>query len=380
MQVYLVGGAIRDKLLDLPVRERDWVVVGATPDEMQAAGYRPVAGDFPVFLHPQTGEEYALARREVKTGPGYRGFRVETGPGVTLEQDLARRDLTINAMAEDARGILIDPHGGRADLAAGLLRHVTPAFVEDPVRLLRLARFAAKLGCRGFRVAPPTQGLLRAMVAGGEIAYLQPQRVWQELRKALAEATPWRFFEVLQQCGALDLLFPELLQTMAAPPRHGVGSNTASQPALRRAVAAGLGVEARFASVFAPVLTDAAAGLALCQRRRVDRPCRDLLLRALNLCPVVPAAAAAPAASVAWLGSARAWQQPERLRELLAVCAVLEPSSSTAARRIALAWEVAATVTTADLAAGLPGEAIRDALAQRRAAAIQEAWQGLGAG
>lgn len=190
MEIYLVGGAVRDKLLGLPVRERDWVVVGATPQQMLDLGYKPVGKDFPVFLHPETGEEYALARTERKTGPGYTGFAFHAAPDVTLEEDLRRRDLTINAMAEDAAGNLIDPFNGREDLDAGLLRHVSSAFAEDPVRILRLARFKARFGKWGFKVAHGTHALMKRMVASGEVDALVPERVWAETLKALGEDRP----------------------------------------------------------------------------------------------------------------------------------------------------------------------------------------------
>ncbi|MCB1904166.1 MAG: rhodanese, partial [Gammaproteobacteria bacterium] len=197
MKIYLVGGAVRDRLLGLPVRDRDWVVVGATEAEMLQQGFRRADSDFPVFLHPQSGEEYALARRETKTGPGYRGFSIEAGPEITLEQDLIRRDLTINAIAEDEAGNLIDPFAGQQDLAAGVLRHVSPAFVEDPLRLLRVARFAARLGRWGFRLSHTTHGLMQRMAASEELATLRGERLWQEMKQALAEDQPWRFFQVL---------------------------------------------------------------------------------------------------------------------------------------------------------------------------------------
>jgi tRNA nucleotidyltransferase (CCA-adding enzyme) len=208
MQTYLVGGAVRDRLLKLPVGERDWVVVGATPDEMLAQGYTQVGKDFPVFLHPQSKEEYALARTERKSGHGYTGFDISADPGITLEEDLLRRDLTINAMAETTTGDLIDPYGGEEDLANGVLRHVSPAFAEDPVRILRVARFAARFAHYGFHVAHDTNTLMRNMVANGEIDYLVPERVWNELVKALATRTPVRFFDVLNGCNALQKLFP----------------------------------------------------------------------------------------------------------------------------------------------------------------------------
>ncbi|MCU7858424.1 MAG: rhodanese [Candidatus Thiodiazotropha sp. (ex Lucinoma kastoroae)] len=214
MKVYLVGGAVRDQLLDLPVVERDWVVVGATPEEMLAADFRRADSDFPVFLHPETGEEYALARTEVKTGAGYKGFQVESDPEISLEQDLLRRDLTINAMAMDERGNLIDICGGREDLDNGLLRHITTAFTEDPVRLLRMARFAAKLGRWGFRVAHETHALMKKMAASADLMSLKPERIWREMNRSFSEPQPWRFFEVLHNCGALRRLLPDVAAEM----------------------------------------------------------------------------------------------------------------------------------------------------------------------
>lgn len=220
MRTYLVGGAVRDRLLGLPVKEKDWVVVGATPQQMIELGYRPVGKDFPVFLHPETGEEYALARTERKSGHGYRGFTFHTDPGVTLEQDLVRRDLTINAMALDADDNLVDPFSGREDLDQGLLRHVSPAFREDPVRILRVARFAARFASYGFHVSHETNALMRQMVDSGEVDYLVPERVWKETSRALAEPSPERFFEVLRGCGALDRLFPEIARLFGVPQPH----------------------------------------------------------------------------------------------------------------------------------------------------------------
>lgn len=217
MQIYMVGGAVRDALLDLPVNDHDWVVVGASPEEMARAGYLPVGKDFPVFLHPSTREEYALARTERKSAPGYRGFTVHAEPGVTLEQDLARRDLTINAIAQDADGKLIDPFSGRADLDQRVLRHVTGAFREDPVRILRLARFAARF--TDFSIAPETCALMREMVACGEVDALVAERVWQELARGLMETAPSRMFEVLRDCGALAKLLPEVDRLWGVPQR-----------------------------------------------------------------------------------------------------------------------------------------------------------------
>ena len=217
MKTYLVGGAVRDRLLGLEVRERDWVVVGATAGQLLKQGYKEVGRSFPVFLHPDTQEEYALARRETKTAPGYRGFEVEFGPEVTLEEDLMRRDLTINAMAEEEDGRLVDPYGGERDVAEKVLRHVSPAFREDPVRILRVARFAARFNGLGFGIAPETMALMREMVARNEAAALVPERVWQETVRALGEDAPQRFFEVLRECGALKVIFPEIDRLWGVP-------------------------------------------------------------------------------------------------------------------------------------------------------------------
>lgn len=219
MDIYLVGGAVRDKLLGRPVVDRDWVVVGATPEEMLSTGYKAVGKDFPVFLHGDTKEEYALARTERKTGRGYHGFAFHADPGVTVEQDLERRDLTINAIAQHEDGRLVDPFGGVADIASRTLRHVSAAFVEDPVRLLRVARFAARYAPLGFRVADETMALMRRMVDDGEIDHLVPERVWAETRKALAEPSPSVFLRVLRESGALRVLFPEVDALYGVPQR-----------------------------------------------------------------------------------------------------------------------------------------------------------------
>ena len=210
MKTYLVGGAVRDNLLNYPVKEKDWVVVGATPEQMLAEGFQQVGKDFPVFLHPQTKEEYALARTERKTAPGYKGFKIHTSTDVTLEEDLLRRDLTINAMAMDEAGDIIDPYDGQKDLNDRLLRHVSPAFAEDPVRILRVARFAARYKHLGFHVAEETMQLMQSMVAEGEADALVAERVWQEMFKALSEQHPEEFISVLRKCGALKKIIPEI--------------------------------------------------------------------------------------------------------------------------------------------------------------------------
>lgn len=234
MQIYKVGGAVRDRLLGRPVTEVDWVVVGASAEQMQAKGYRPVGADFPVFLHPATGEEYALARTERKSGRGYGGFTFYASPDVTLEEDLIRRDLTINAMAEDEQGQLIDPYGGQSDLAARQLRHVSPAFAEDPLRVLRVARFAARYADLGFSVAAETQALMRQLAESGELQALTPERSWKEISRALMEPRPDVFVQVLHSCGALAELVPEIERLFDTPQADTQGFETAASEHLFR--------------------------------------------------------------------------------------------------------------------------------------------------
>jgi len=219
MKIYLVGGAVRDELLGYPFSERDWVVVGATPENMTELGYRPVGKDFPVFIHPRSGEEYALARTERKTSHGYKGFSFYTGQEVSLEEDLVRRDLTINAMAKSADGEIIDPFNGRGDLQKKVLRHVSPAFAEDPLRVLRVARFAARYHHLGFVIAPETLALMRTLSCGSELSHLTPERVWREVERALGEESPQVFFQVLRNCGALKVLMPEVDRLFGVPQR-----------------------------------------------------------------------------------------------------------------------------------------------------------------
>ena len=219
MQTYLVGGAVRDDLLGRPIKDKDWVVVGATPETLLQQGFQSVGKDFPVFLHPQTKEEYALARTERKTGAGYTGFECYFGAEVTLQEDLLRRDLTINALAQDADGNIIDPYGGQADIQNKKLRHVSDAFVEDPLRVLRVARFLARFHHLGFTVADETNQLMKTLAASGELQTLTPERVWAETEKALTEPSPWRYFEALRECNALEVVFPEVDAMFGVPQR-----------------------------------------------------------------------------------------------------------------------------------------------------------------
>ncbi|HEX9180672.1 MAG TPA: multifunctional CCA addition/repair protein [Burkholderiales bacterium] len=340
MKVYCVGGAVRDDLLGLPVKDRDYVVVGSTPEEMAERGFRPVGKDFPVFLHPETQAEYALARSERKTARGYKGFQVYTAPDVTLEQDLARRDLTINAIARDEAGNLIDPHGGAADLRAGILRHVSPAFVEDPVRVLRVARFAARFG---FRVAPETLALMREMAENGEVDALVPERVWQEFSRGLMEKAPSRMFLVLRDCGALSRILPEVERLFGVPQPeiHHPEIDTGVHVMMVVDYAAGKGWS--LAVRFAALTHDLGKGVTppeewprhkghearsvelvreLCDRIRVPADCRDLaLITARHHGEVNKALELRPATLLKVLEGADAFRRPERFEEFLQACA-----------------------------------------------------------
>ena len=339
LQIYRVGGAVRDSLLGLPVKDQDWVVVGATPEQMTARGFRPVGKDFPVFLHPETHEEYALARTERKTAPGYHGFAIHAAPDVTLEQDLSRRDFTINAIAEATNGALIDPYGGAADLRAGVLRHVSPAFAEDPVRILRGARFAARFG---FSIAPETLALMRAMVDSGEVDALVPERVWQELSRGLMEKTPSRFFTTLRECGALQRILPEVdaLFGVPQPPQYhpeidcGIHTMMVTDAAAR----ADHSLEARFAALThdlgkATTPKDILPSHhghetrsvklleGLCERLRVPGECRDLArLAARYHGDIHRARELRPDTIVRLFQSCDVWRRPERFMQILQVC------------------------------------------------------------
>jgi tRNA nucleotidyltransferase (CCA-adding enzyme) len=340
MQVYCVGGAVRDELLGRAVKDHDYVVVGATPEQMTALGYRPVGKDFPVFLHPKTQEEYALARTERKTAKGYKGFQVYAAPEVTLEQDLARRDLTINAIARDSQGNLIDPYHGVDDLKAGILRHVGPAFVEDPVRILRLARFAARFA--DFTVAEETQALMRAMVENGEVDALIPERVWQELATGLMEAKPSRMFEVLRQCGALKKILPEVdrLFGVPQPPQHHPEIDTGVHVMLvvDYAASQNFDLPVRFAALThdlgkgtTPVemlprhIGHEQRGVGLvkdvCKRLRVPNDCRDVAVITANFHgKAYRALEMRPDTVVQLLHDTDALRQPQRFEAFLLAC------------------------------------------------------------
>jgi len=305
VKVYRVGGSVRDELLGLAGSDRDFVVVGAEPGEMQRQGYKPVGADFPVFLHPETHEEYALARTERKTGPGYKGFAFHAAPDVTLEEDLRRRDLTINAMARDEAGALVDPYGGERDLRARLLRHVSDAFAEDPVRILRVARFAARF--TDFSVAPETMALMRRMVDAGEADALVAERVWQELARGLMEARPDRMVAVLSACGALGRILPEIADTAALAAR------------LQCSAASAHPLPVRFALLVLDVADDALAPLM--ERLNPPGECRDLARIAVRERSVLAAPLPDADATLTLLERADAFRRPERLDRLLEVVA-----------------------------------------------------------
>lgn len=401
MQIYQVGGSVRDELLGLPVKERDWVVVGATAEEMEALGYRRVGKDFPVFLHPQSHEEYALARTERKVGPGYKGFTVYAAPEVSLEDDLRRRDLTVNAIAKAADGTLTDPFHGRADLEARVLRHVSPAFNEDPVRILRLARFAARFAPLGFTVADETLALMAGMVAKGEVDALVPERVWAELARALGEARPSAFFDVLRACGAMARLFPEIdrLYGVPQPPQYHPEVDTGLHVMLVLERAAELSPDPKVR--FAALLHDLGKGTTppgewprhigheqrgvkliegLCRRLRAPNDFRELALltgRHHGLCH--RAEELRPATTLDLLQSLDAFRRPERFEQFLLACEAdyrgrpgYEQRPYPQATRLREAREAALSVDPAPLTArGLEGNALAEALRQARVAAIR---------
>lgn len=338
-KIYCVGGSVRDRLLGLAVQDHDWVVVGSTPEAMVAQGFQPVGKDFPVFLHPQTHEEYALARTERKTARGYQGFAVYAAPDVTLEQDLLRRDFTINAIAQDAGGKLIDPHNGVADLRAGILRHVSAAFSEDPVRILRAARFAARFG---FTIAPETLQLMRDMVDDGEVDALVAERVWQELARGLMEKKPSRFFETLRSCGALAKIIPEVdaLFGVPQPEKHHpeIDCGIHTMLVVDDAALHDYPLEVRFAALVHDLgkattpkdilprhigheLRGVDLLQAMCERLRVPADCRDLGLLAARYHGDIHRAKELRAETIIKLfRSADAWRRPERFTQLLQAC------------------------------------------------------------
>ena len=357
MKVYTVGGAVRDELLGLPVKDRDYVVVGATPEAMVKLGFKPVGREFPVFLHPKTREEYALARTERKVARGYHGFEFYAAPEVTLEQDLARRDLSINALARDESGVLVDPFNGRADLQAGILRHVSPAFAEDPVRILRVARFAARFG---FAVAPETLALMKRMVETGEADALVPERVWQEFSRGLMEKQPSRMFRVLRECGALARVAPEIDRLIE---RSGADPLTALDAVAEQ----GGSLEMRFA-VLARDL-DPLAVEALAGRLKAPAACRELALLAARHGNLIADAMELDAdALLDVLDRTDAWRRPRRFSELVAAVLAAEPEAGPVRALLERIVEAGGSVDAAAIAraAGSPDEIRRRLHAARR--------------
>ncbi|MFP2507709.1 multifunctional CCA addition/repair protein [Buttiauxella gaviniae] len=404
MKIYLVGGAVRDGLLRLPVKDKDWVVVGATPQEMLDAGYQQVGKDFPVFLHPKSREEYALARTERKSGQGYTGFTCYAAPDVTLEQDLLRRDLTINAIAQDEHGEFIDPYNGRADIEKRLLRHVSPAFNEDPLRVLRVARFAARYAHLNFQIAPETQALMFAMAANGELEHLTPERVWKETENALTSRNPQVYFDVLRKCGALKVLFPEIdaLFGVPAPEKWHPEIDTGIHVLMTLAIAAQLSpdVDVRFATL----CHDLGKGLTpkefwprhhghgpagvklverLCQRMRVPNEIRDLAKLVAEYHDLIHTISILqPKTIIKLFDAIDAWRKPQRVEQVALTSEAdargrtgFEASDYPQGRLLRAAWVAAQSVTNKEVIDdGFSGPAIRDELTRRRIAAV-EAWK-----
>jgi len=373
MDIYLVAGAVRDDLLGLPVKDRDWVVTGATPDEMLKQGYKQVGADFPVFLHPTTHEEYALARTERKNGQGYHGFTVYSAPDVTLEDDLKRRDLTINAMAKATDGALIDPFQGQKDLESRQLRHVSDAFAEDPLRILRTARFAARLQPLGFGVADQTLALMTDMSKAGEVDHLVPERVWQEIQRALHENEPGTFFTVLRDCGALQSLIPELAADQTA-----FESSIAS---LRCTHQRNLDTGARFAALLSP-LASMEPGAAERRAKQLKAP-NDCVALARLVATVVPAMESARSLDaeniLALLDAADAWRRPERFATLLdTLGCVLCGDSADNVEALRRALEAANAINAQSLMAeGFAGKALGEAIHRERLQRIQNTLQSI---
>ena len=400
MQVYLVGGAVRDEQLGLPVKERDWCVVGATPAEMKTAGYRQVGKDFPVFLHPDTGEEYALARTERKTAAGYHGFDFHTDPGVTIEDDLGRRDLTINAIAQDTDGNLVDPYGGIADIRNRILRHVSDAFVEDPVRVLRVARFAARFAHLGFVIAPETAALMRQITADGEIDALVPDRVWKETETALLGRDSRVYFETLRECGALAVLFPEVDRLFGVPqPKQWhpeVDTGVHVMMVLDQAAKLSPDLEVRFAAL----VHDLGKGTTrkhalpshpgherrgvklirrLAERLPVPNACRDLGILVSEYHTHCHRAFELRAATILrMLEATDAFRRPRRFEQFLLACeadargrAGLEDRHYTQVDLLRGAFAAASGIDAAAIAASHEGKAIGEAIRRERLAAVE---------
>lgn len=402
MQIYKVGGAVRDRLLGRPISEIDWVVVGASAEQMLEQGYRPVGADFPVFLHPKTGEEYALARTERKSGRGYGGFTFFASPDVTLEEDLIRRDLTVNAMAEDEHGILIDPYGGQRDLEARVLRHVSPAFAEDPLRVLRVARFAARYAPLGFSIAPDTQALMRQLSESGELSALTPERSWKEISRALMEPRPDVFTQVLRDCGALNVLLPEvdalfgIPQPAAHHPEIDTGVHVLSvlhqcaehqQPltvrwaCLLHDVGKGLTPEAEWPRHIAHEQKGLKLIRAINQRCKAPKDCQELAVQVGEFHTHGHRALELKASTLLkLLQGFDVFRRPQRFEEFIAACEMdargrlgLEQRDYPQANYLRAAMHAARAVAVQPLLErGFKGAELGEALNQQRLAALEE--------
>lgn len=402
MKIYLVGGAVRDTLLNLPVVDHDWVVVGATPADLLALGYQQVGKDFPVFLNPQTHEEYALARTERKSGQGYTGFTCYAAPDVTLEEDLLRRDLTINAMARGDDGVLIDPYNGKADLDARLLRHVSDAFGEDPLRVLRVARFAARFASLGFTVAPETSALMQQMAESGELASLTAERVWKESEKALQSQSPQVYFQVLRDCGALKVLFPEIdaLFGVPAPEKWHPEIDTGVHTLMTLAIAAQLSPEVDIR--FSALCHDLGKGITpqelwphhyghgpagvrlvekLCQRLRVPNPVRELAKLVAEYHDLIHTVnKLRPETLLKLFDAIDVWRKPQRLEQMILTSEAdargrtgFENNPYPQGDYLRQAYQVANAVSVKEVVeSGLQGLAIRDEVKRRRQQALAD--------
>lgn len=395
MHIYKVGGAVRDRLLGRPITEVDWVVVGSSAEEMQAKGFRPVGADFPVFLHPDTGEEYALARTERKSGRGYGGFTFYASPDVTLEEDLVRRDLTINAMAEDDDGQVIDPYGGQADLAERLLRHVSPAFAEDPLRVLRVARFAARYAELGFSVAPETQALMRQLAESGELQALTPERSWKEISRALMEPRPDVFIEVLHGCGALRELFPELEALFGAPEAAAgseIGKGTHTLETLHRCATHQQPLAVRWACMLQPLAEHHRSGVrrdpehrqpieAVNARFKAPRDCQELAVLTGTFHELAQRCLELSAQALYdMLQHFDIYRRPDRFEQFIVACEMLatsgtgqKPDDFPQARYLRGAADAARGVQAKSLIdQGFGGAELGEALKRERLAAVQQ--------
>ncbi|MBH1930232.1 multifunctional CCA addition/repair protein [Serratia rubidaea] len=400
MKIYLVGGAVRDSLLELPVVDRDWVVVGATPEQLLAQGYQQVGKDFPVFLNPQTHEEYALARTERKSGHGYTGFTCYAAPDVTLEEDLLRRDLTINAIAQTTEGELVDPYHGVQDLNARVLRHVSAAFGEDPLRVLRVARFAARFAHLGFTIAPETAALMRQMADSGELAALTAERVWKETEKALQSRSPQVYFQVLRDCHALGVLFPEIdaLFGVPAPEKWHPEIDTGIHTLMTLAIAARLSPETDVR--FAALCHDLGKGLtpkehwphhhghgpagvrlveAMCQRLRVPNPLRDLAKLVAEYHDLIHTVnKLRPETLLKLFDAIDVWRKPQRLEQIILTSEAdargrtgFEEQPYPQGDYLREAYRIASEVSVKEVvASGLQGPAIREEVQRRRRQAL----------